>query len=75
MVLFEGALCLHFFSDKLDDAIKRKRIRLHWVLPRRHHGWLLGYFAVKGIGIAADNNWHYLLTGYGMWYLENSWVL
>ena len=32
--------------------------------------WVLaGYFIIKIIGIAADNNWHYLATGYGAWYL------
>jgi Ni/Fe-hydrogenase subunit HybB-like protein len=30
---------------------------------------LAGYFTIKVIGIATDNNWHYLTTGYGAWYL------
>jgi Ni/Fe-hydrogenase subunit HybB-like protein len=30
---------------------------------------LAGYFIIKVIGIAADNNWDYLSTGYGAWYL------
>jgi len=24
---------------------------------------------IKVIGIAVDNNWNYLTTGYGLWYL------
>jgi len=32
--------------------------------------WVMaGYFFIKIIGIAADNNWHYLATGYGAWFL------
>jgi Ni/Fe-hydrogenase subunit HybB-like protein len=30
---------------------------------------LAGYFFIKVIGLAADNNWGYLTTGYGAWYL------
>ncbi len=69
MVLFEGALCHHFFSDKLDDAHKKEKDQIALGFAKAASWVLLGYFAVKGIGIAADNNWHYLLTGYGMWYL------
>jgi Ni/Fe-hydrogenase subunit HybB-like protein len=32
--------------------------------------WVLaGYFIIKVIGVAVDNNWHYLATGYGAWFL------
>jgi len=32
--------------------------------------WVLsGYFVMKVIGIAMDNNWHYLTTGWGAWFL------
>jgi Ni/Fe-hydrogenase subunit HybB-like protein len=32
--------------------------------------WVLaGYFVIKIIGVAADNNWHHLTTGYGAWFL------
>ena len=30
---------------------------------------LAGYFMIKVFGISADNNWHYLFTGYGAWFL------
>ena len=30
---------------------------------------LAGYFIIKVLGVAVDNNWHYLATGYGVWYL------
>jgi Ni/Fe-hydrogenase subunit HybB-like protein len=30
---------------------------------------LAGYFIIKVIGVAADDNWHYLASGYGAWFL------
>ena len=30
---------------------------------------LAGYFIIKVIGVAVDDNWHYLSTGYGLWFL------
>jgi Ni/Fe-hydrogenase subunit HybB-like protein len=30
---------------------------------------MAGYFIIKIFGISADNNWHYLLTGWGAWFL------
>jgi hypothetical protein len=30
---------------------------------------MMGYVAIKIIGISVDNNWHYLTTGWGAWFL------
>ena len=30
---------------------------------------MMGYVGIKIIGIAVDNNWHYLATGWGFWFL------
>ena len=30
---------------------------------------LFGYFNLKWIGVAMDDNWHYLATGWGAWFL------
>ena len=30
---------------------------------------MMGYVGVKFIGIAIDDNWHYLATGWGIWFL------
>jgi Ni/Fe-hydrogenase subunit HybB-like protein len=30
---------------------------------------LAGYFVIKIIGLSVDNNWHYLATGWGAWFL------
>jgi Ni/Fe-hydrogenase subunit HybB-like protein len=30
---------------------------------------MAGYLSIKLVGIAIDGHWHYLTTGWGMWYL------
>ncbi len=30
---------------------------------------MMGYVCIKIIGLAVDNNWHYLTTGWGGWFL------
>jgi Ni/Fe-hydrogenase subunit HybB-like protein len=30
---------------------------------------MAGYLAIKIIGLSVDNNWHYLFTDYGAWFL------
>jgi Ni/Fe-hydrogenase subunit HybB-like protein len=30
---------------------------------------MMGYFLIKIIGLSIDNNWHYLFTGWGVWYM------
>ena len=30
---------------------------------------MAAYFAIKIFGVALGNNWHYLGTGYGLWFL------
>jgi Ni/Fe-hydrogenase subunit HybB-like protein len=69
MVLFEGALCHHYFSHKLDEDHKLAKDQVALGFGKAASWVLAGYFAIKVIGINADNNWHYLTTGYGMWYL------
>lgn len=69
MVLFEGALCHHIFADKLDEAHKLEKDQIALGFGKAASWVLAGYFAIKVVGISADNNWHYLLTGYGLWYL------
>ncbi|NLA75917.1 MAG: polysulfide reductase NrfD [Deltaproteobacteria bacterium] len=69
MVLFEGALCHHFFASKLDDAHKREKDEVALGFAKAASWVLAGYFAIKIIGIAVDNKWHFLFTGYGLWFL------
>ncbi|NLD36020.1 MAG: polysulfide reductase NrfD [Desulfatiglans sp.] len=69
MVLFEGAFCHHFFADKLGEAHRQEKDQIALGFGKAASWVLAGYFAIKVFGISADNNWHYLLTGYGLWYL------
>jgi Ni/Fe-hydrogenase subunit HybB-like protein len=69
MVIFEGALCHHIFMHKLDEEHNRAKDQVAIGFAKAASWVLAGYFATKVIGIAADNNWHYLFTGYGQWYL------
>jgi Ni/Fe-hydrogenase subunit HybB-like protein len=69
MVIFEGTLSHRYLHDKMDETYLAE-----------HDGVILGfgkgaamilttYFFLKVVGLALDNNWSYLLTGYGAWYL------
>ncbi len=69
MVLFEGALCHHYFEHKLDEEHKKSKDRVALGFGKAASWVLAGYFAAKIFGISAGNNWHYLTTGYGVWYL------
>lgn len=69
MVIFEGALCHHIFMHKLDEAHNQSKDEVALGFAKAASWVMAGYFATKVIGIAADNNWHYLFSGYGLWYL------
>ena len=69
MVIFEGTLSHHYYSHKMDEAHMKEKDQVALGFGKAASWVLAGYFAVKVIGIAADNNWHYLATSYGMWYL------
>ncbi len=69
MVIFEGTLSHHYFHDKMDDTHLAESDPLVLGFGKAASVTLAGYFAIKIIGIAADNNWHYLSTSYGAWFL------
>lgn len=69
MVIFEGALCHHYYAHKLDEAHKKEKDNVALGFSKAASWVLAGYFAIKVFGISADNNWHYLTTSYGLWYL------
>lgn len=69
MVIFEGTLSHHYLHGRMDATYLAE-----------HNGVILGfakgaamvlalYFMIKVLGIAIDNKWSYLLTGYGAWFL------
>ncbi len=69
MVIFEGTLSHRFLHGKMDDEYLNNHDTVVFGFARGCSFVLFGYFAVKLIGLAYDNNWHYLSTGYGVLYL------
>jgi Ni/Fe-hydrogenase subunit HybB-like protein len=69
MVIFESTLSHHYFHNKLDEAHKAGHDDLALGFGKAAAWVLAGYFVIKVIGVAVDNNWHYLATGYGAWFL------
>lgn len=69
MVIFEGALSHRYFKDKMDEHHLAAKDELALSFAKAAAWVLSGYFMIKVIGLAADNNWHYLASGYGAWFL------
>lgn len=69
MVIFESSLSHRYFKDKMDPEHLAEKDTVALGFGKAAALVLAGYFTIKVIGIATDNNWHYLTTGYGAWYL------
>ena len=69
MVLFESTLAHKYFHHRMDATHLGESDGLTMGFGKTAAIVLAGYFTIKVIGIAADNNWHYLATGWGAWYL------
>jgi Ni/Fe-hydrogenase subunit HybB-like protein len=69
MVIFEGTLTHRYFADKMDETHMREKEDVVFGFGKAASFVLAAYFAVKVFGITMDNNWHYLSTGYGAWFL------
>lgn len=69
MVIFESCLSHKYFAHKMDAEHLAEKDTLPLGFGKAAAFVLAGYFMIKVVGIAADNNWHYLATGYGAWYL------
>ncbi|CAD7843082.1 MAG: Integral membrane protein DVU_0534 [Olavius algarvensis Delta 4 endosymbiont] len=69
MVLFESTLAHKYFHHKMDETHLGESDGLTMGFGKAAAIVLAGYFTIKVIGIAADNNWHHLATGWGAWYL------
>jgi len=69
MVIFEGTLSHRFFHQHMDDTHLAEAGPLVLGFGKAASLTLAGYFAIKIIGIAAGDNWHYLSTRYGTWFL------
>ena len=69
MVIFESTLSHRYFHRKMDETHMAESPQVALGFGKAASLVLAGYFFLKVLGIAADNNWRYLTTGYGAWYL------
>ncbi|MCP4352537.1 MAG: Ni/Fe-hydrogenase cytochrome b subunit [Desulfobacterales bacterium] len=69
MVMFESTLSHHYFAHKMDQTHMDEKEGVALGFAKAASFVLAGYFVIKVIGISADNNWHLLGTGYGLWFL------
>lgn len=69
MVIFEGTLAHKPFHHMMDKTHLDEHDGVILGFARGASIALAAYFCVKLVALAADNNWHYLATGWGAWYL------
>ncbi|NDV18697.1 Ni/Fe-hydrogenase cytochrome b subunit [Pseudodesulfovibrio sp. JC047] len=69
MVIFEGTLSHKPMHHLMDEEYLNNHDGLILGFGKAASLVLFGYFSIKVIGLAYDNNWHYLTTGFGAWYL------
>ncbi|OQY01183.1 MAG: Ni/Fe-hydrogenase cytochrome b subunit [Desulfobacteraceae bacterium 4572_130] len=69
MVIFEGSLAHRFLHHKMDKTHLDESLGVALGFGKAASFVMMGYIATKFIGIASDNNWHYLATGWGLWFL------
>ncbi|MCX5890074.1 MAG: Ni/Fe-hydrogenase cytochrome b subunit [Deltaproteobacteria bacterium] len=69
MVIFEGTLSHHFLHHKMDRTYQSEHNEVVLGFSKGAAMVLACYFLLKLVGVALDNKWHYLLTGYGAWFL------
>jgi len=69
MVIFEGTLAHKFLHDKMDDTHRKESPGVVTAFSKAAAFVMMGYVGIKIVGVAMDNNWHYLATGWGAWFL------
>lgn len=69
MVIFEGTLSHHYLHTKMDATYLAEHDGVTFGFAKGAALVLAGYVLIKVVGIAIDDNWSYLLTGYGAWFL------
>jgi Ni/Fe-hydrogenase subunit HybB-like protein len=69
MVIFEGSMAHRFLHDKMDETHLKETEAVALGFGKAASFVMMGYVAIKLIGIAIDNNWHYLATGWGLWFM------
>ncbi len=69
MVIFEGTLSHRYLHDKMDATYLKEHDDVTLGFAKGAAMVLAGYFLIKVVGIAIDNNWHHLFTNWGAWFL------
>jgi len=69
MVIFEGGLSHKFLHHKMDETHIQEAPGVTLGFSKAAAVVLFTYFNLKWIGVALDNNWHHLTTGWGAWFL------
>ena len=69
MVIFEGSLAHRYFHEKMDEIHLKESKDVALGFGKAASFIMMGYVGIKLIGISIDNNWHYLTTSWGVWYL------
>jgi Ni/Fe-hydrogenase subunit HybB-like protein len=69
MVIFEGALSYRYLRHKMDAEHIKNKDDLAIGFAKAASFILAGYFFIQVVGLTVDNDWVYLNSGYGAWYL------
>jgi Ni/Fe-hydrogenase subunit HybB-like protein len=69
MVIFEGTLSHRIFGWQVDPAHEEEHHHVVRGFAKAASLVLMGYFAIKVVGVAVGNHWDLLGTRYGLWFL------
>jgi len=69
MVIFEGSLTHRFYRDEITEHHHKDFDQVILGFSKAAAMVLASYFMIKIVGVAMDNHWHLLFTGWGLWYL------
>ena len=69
MVIFEGSLAHRYLENEMDNIHKKEASGVAFGFAKAASLIMMGYCATKLIGLAIDNNWHFLGTSWGLWFM------
>ena len=69
MVIFESSLAHRYLHGKMDATHLKESEGVALGFGKAAALVMMAYLGIKLIGIAIDNTWHHLTTGWGLWFL------
>lgn len=69
MVIVVSTIVIKTMDWRCDDTFKNSLPKLQIALAKGASMGLITYFVIRMIGIAHDNKWAYVFTGWGAWWL------